>query len=82
MLFNGIARLLMLINTCINPFVYATTIPAFKEIVKSLLRCNLANKMKDINLDESTITSNKKSTDESTIASNKKSTSECLIPKV
>ena len=31
--FVGIARPLMVINSCINPFIYAWTIPAFRDII-------------------------------------------------
>ena len=34
-----------MINSCINPLVYTTTIPAFKELVNGLLSCNLARKL-------------------------------------
>ena len=36
---------MMMINSCINPIVYTTTIPAFKTLVKGLLRCDLAGKL-------------------------------------
>ena len=41
--FVAIARFLMQINSCLNPFVYATTIPAFRKIVNWLFknRCHL-----------------------------------------
>ena len=55
-MFAAIARLLMLINTCINPFVYATSIPAFKELIKGLFACNLTRKMNDMKDKEEAIT--------------------------
>ena len=33
------ARFFMLINSCINPFIYASTLPAFKQIVKGYALC-------------------------------------------
>ena len=33
-LFIAIAQVLMQLNSCINPFIYAYSIPAFKKIVK------------------------------------------------
>ena len=51
MAFTVISRSLMLINTCINPVIYATTIPEFKEIIKAFFRCNHASKLEEIEQD-------------------------------
>ena len=48
MAFTGIARLLMVVNTCTNPFIYATTIPEFKELSKALFTCNVAKTLDDM----------------------------------
>ena len=37
----------MIINSCINPFIYAWTIPAFREIVKKTIFCVTSQKRKD-----------------------------------
>lgn len=37
--FVAMARFFMLINSCINPFIYASTLPAFKQIVKGYALC-------------------------------------------
>ena len=49
MAFTRITQLLMLANSCINPLVYATTIPAFKTLIKDLLsgKCKLDTKLND-----------------------------------
>ena len=36
MVFVGVARLLMIMNSCINPFIYAWTIPAFRNNIQKL----------------------------------------------
>ena len=51
MAFTVTSRMLMLINTCINPIIYATTIPEFKEILKAFFRCNRTNKLEEIGQD-------------------------------
>ena len=35
-----ISRVLWLTNCCINPVIYASTIPAFKKLIKELFTCN------------------------------------------
>ena len=37
MIFTTLARLLMQLNACINPFVYATSVPGFRRLAKSML---------------------------------------------
>ena len=34
-------------GSCVNPFVYATTIPAFKEFIKGVFRCESSTKLDD-----------------------------------
>ena len=34
---SALANYLFAINSCANPFIYAQTIPAFKEIVRSYI---------------------------------------------
>ena len=36
-----------MMSCCINPLVYAATIPAFKEHVKRLLFCNFSSQLQD-----------------------------------
>ena len=48
MAFTGTTRVLMLVNSCINPVIYASAVPAFKKLAKGLLRCNLARKLTDM----------------------------------
>ena len=36
----AIARVLLKINSCVNPFIYAWTIPEFRKIVRNILLCN------------------------------------------
>ena len=36
-----------MMNAFINPLVYATTIPAFKELIKGLFSCKLGSKLED-----------------------------------
>ena len=43
MLVTGVVRTLMALNSCINPIVYATTIPEFKRLLKSSLMCKPLN---------------------------------------
>ena len=38
MIFAAISRCLLQINSCLNPFVYATTIPAFRKIVDWMIK--------------------------------------------
>ena len=45
MVFAAMARILMQINSCLNPFIYASTIPAFKKVVKGYLVCKSDAKM-------------------------------------
>ena len=33
---GGLANMLFSVNSCVNPFIYAQTIPAFKKIVLNL----------------------------------------------
>ena len=40
MAFTRITQLLMLANSCINPLVYATAIPAFKTLIREPFCCN------------------------------------------
>ena len=47
-----ISRLLMLLNTCINPVIYATTIPEFKELLRAFFKCNLASKLDEMMQDQ------------------------------
>ena len=42
--FTGIARVMMQMNSCANPFVYASTIPTFKQIAKDFFTCNLGKR--------------------------------------
>ena len=44
MIFTAVARFLMQMNACVNPIVYATTIPAFRKVVKKIFSCNLVRK--------------------------------------
>ena len=34
-------------GSCVNPFIYATTIPAFKEFVKGVFVCESSSKLDD-----------------------------------
>ena len=36
----GVAGIIWTMNSCINPVVYASTIPAFRERIKAVFRCN------------------------------------------
>ena len=45
MVFAALSRILMLVNSTLNPFVYAVTIPAFKKFVKGYFGCNFKIKM-------------------------------------
>ena len=45
MVFAAIGRILMQINSSLNPFIYASTIPAFKAVVKSYFACKFDVKM-------------------------------------
>ena len=45
MVFAAMARILMQINSSLNPFIYASTIPAFKAVVKSYFACKFDVKM-------------------------------------
>ena len=36
----------MLLNSCVNPVVYATTIPAFKALIKRFFSCDKQNDVK------------------------------------
>ena len=47
MVFAALSRMLMQINSCLNPFIYASTIPAFKKVVKSYLVCKFDAKMEE-----------------------------------
>ena len=38
-----VCRILWLLNCCINPVIYATTIPAFKRLIKELFKCNFSS---------------------------------------
>ncbi len=38
-MFAAVARVLMLVNACLNPFIYASTLPAFKKVVKGYILC-------------------------------------------
>ena len=40
MAFTGIARILVQMNSCINPIIYASTIPAYKKLIRGLFSCN------------------------------------------
>ena len=40
--FAALSRYLLPIQSCLNPFVYASTIPAFRKIVKNIFKCNCA----------------------------------------
>ena len=51
MAFTVISRVLMLINTCIHPVIYATTIPEFKELLQAFFTCNLARKLEQMRQD-------------------------------
>ena len=42
--FTGVARLMMQMNSCANPFVYASTIPSFKQIAKDFFTCNIGRR--------------------------------------
>ena len=48
MAFTGVARLFMMMNSCINPIVYASTIPAFKDLVKATFSCKFGNDLNDL----------------------------------
>ncbi len=39
----GLVRILVLLNPCVNPVVYATTIPAFKALIKRFFSCDKLN---------------------------------------
>ena len=39
--------MLLALNSCINPLVYATTIPAFKELIQALCSCKLRSQLTD-----------------------------------
>ena len=38
-MFVALARTLMLINSCLNPFIYASTLPAFKKVATGYIMC-------------------------------------------
>ena len=44
-------HLTLLINTSMNPVIYAIAIPEFKEILKAFFRCNLASKLREMRQD-------------------------------
>ena len=46
--------MLLALNSCINPLVYATTIPAFKEQIKALCSCKLRSSLPNKNEGRST----------------------------
>ncbi len=50
MAFTGLSRIAVQLNSCINPIIYAATIPAYKQIVKGLMSCNIERKMNDIEM--------------------------------
>ena len=52
MAFTGIARIVMQMNSCINPIIYASTIPTYRELVKGFITCNLGKKMSDIEMQD------------------------------
>ena len=60
MAFTGTARILMQLNSCINPVIYASTIPAYKELARGLITCNLKKKMNDMEMGDNTSTNVKK----------------------
>ena len=52
MAFTGTVRILMQLNSCINPIIYASTIPAYKELVRGLFTCNVNKRMSEMEIKE------------------------------
>ena len=40
MAFAGVVHILWTMNSCINPLIYASTVPSFKEFIKRVFRRN------------------------------------------
>ena len=38
-MFVALARILELTNSCLNPFIYASTLPAFKKVATGYVLC-------------------------------------------